>query len=101
MINPAKNSITLINGTEINYDILIIATGTRISPEETPGLKGELWQKNIFDFYLLYWAWGDLDYGSEYQSYWPDAVKENIESIVISTADKWVKENKKHCEQTI
>ena len=52
-INPAKNSITLINGTEINYDILIIATGTRISPEDTPGLKGELWQKNIFDFYTI------------------------------------------------
>src|SRR5450759_882890 len=36
-IDPEKNIITLINGTEIDYDILIIATGTRISPEDTPG----------------------------------------------------------------
>ena len=52
-IDPEKNIITLINGTEIDYDILIIATGTRISPEDTPGLKGELWQKNVFDFYTI------------------------------------------------
>ena len=37
----------------LKYDILIIATGTRIIPEETPGLKGELWHKNIFDFYTI------------------------------------------------
>jgi len=24
-------------------------------------------EKPIFDFYLLYWAWGDLDYGETYQ----------------------------------
>lgn len=57
------------------------------------------YEKNIFDFYLLYWAWDDLDYGNEVQSYWPDAVKENIETIVISTADKWVRENQKHYVQ--
>ena len=52
-IDPAQNKITLVNGSDINYDILIIATGTRISPEDTPGLKGELWQKMIFDFYTI------------------------------------------------
>ena len=52
-IDPLKNSVTLLNGTSINYDILIVATGTRITPEDTPGLKGELWQKNIFDFYTI------------------------------------------------
>jgi sulfide:quinone oxidoreductase len=52
-INPLNNTITLSNGNEINYDILIVATGTRISPEDTQGLKGELWQKNIFDFYTI------------------------------------------------
>ncbi|MGD0754605.1 MAG: FAD/NAD(P)-binding oxidoreductase [Bacteroidales bacterium] len=52
-IDPPHNNITLANGSEIAYDVLIIATGTRISPEETPGLKGELWQKNIFDFYTI------------------------------------------------
>jgi sulfide:quinone oxidoreductase len=52
-ILPAENKILLENGTEHNYDILIIATGTRISPEDTPGLKDGLWQKKIFDFYTL------------------------------------------------
>lgn len=52
-IDPAQNKISLVNGSEIIYDILIIATGTRISPEDTPGLKGELWQKMIFDFYTM------------------------------------------------
>lgn len=52
-INPEKNRVTLINGFEIDYDVLIIATGTRISPEDTPGLKGELWKKKIFDFYTI------------------------------------------------
>ncbi len=59
------------------------------------------YEKNIYDFYLLHWAWDDLDYGNEVQSYWPDAVKENIESIVISTADKWVKENQNYYAQQL
>src|SRR5690606_25129483 len=29
----------------------IIATGVDIAPEETAGLKGKLWQQDIFDFY--------------------------------------------------
>jgi len=37
----------------LNYDFLIIATGTRVDPSETPGLKGELWHKEIFDFYTI------------------------------------------------
>lgn len=52
-ISAAENKVSLTDGTSFDYDILIIATGTRICPEDTPGLKGELWQKNIFDFYTL------------------------------------------------
>jgi sulfide:quinone oxidoreductase len=52
-IDPSQNNVILKNGTTISYDILIVATGSRISPEDTPGLKGELWQKQIFDFYTL------------------------------------------------
>jgi hypothetical protein len=57
------------------------------------------YEKIIFDFYRLYWAWGDLDYGNDYQPYWPDAYKNNIEQIVIETAKKWVLENEKHYAQ--
>jgi sulfide:quinone oxidoreductase len=52
-IDAQNNKVTLANGEVLGYDILIIATGTRIIPEETPGLKGELWHKSIFDFYTI------------------------------------------------
>ncbi len=50
-IIPDKNEIILDNSKRLNYDILIIATGTKIAPEETEGMTGPMWHKNIFDFY--------------------------------------------------
>ena len=52
-IIPQENKVYLHDGTELVYDYLIIATGSEIAPEETEGLKGELWHKKIFDFYTL------------------------------------------------
>jgi sulfide:quinone oxidoreductase len=52
-IDPSKNSVSLVNGTDISYDVLIVATGSRITPEDTPGLKDVLWHKSIFDFYTI------------------------------------------------
>lgn len=52
-ILPEENKINIIDGRVINYDFLIIATGTQTRPEETPGLKDKLWYKNIFDFYTI------------------------------------------------
>lgn len=52
-IDPDNNRVVLQGGDILTYDILIIATGTRIIPEETPGLKEDLWHKNIFDFYTI------------------------------------------------
>ncbi len=51
-ILPEENKITLEDET-LNYDILIIATGSKIAPEETEGLLGPLWKKDIFDFYTF------------------------------------------------
>jgi sulfide:quinone oxidoreductase len=45
-----KNKIKLEH-EYLDYDILIIATGTKIAPEEIKGMKEEEWQKSIFDFY--------------------------------------------------
>ncbi len=53
MIEPDQNRVKLQNGQVLSYDFLIIATGTQINPDETEGLKGEGWYKNIFDFYTL------------------------------------------------
>ncbi|MCA9190666.1 MAG: NAD(P)/FAD-dependent oxidoreductase [Planctomycetales bacterium] len=52
-IVPDKNEVVLTNGKELQYDILIIATGTKIAPQEVSGMLGPLWQKDIFDFYTF------------------------------------------------
>ncbi len=70
-IEPTKNQVLLKNNQVVPYDYLIIATGAKINPEETEGLKGDLWYKNIFDFYTVegacalreffkYWEGGKL-----------------------------------------
>jgi sulfide:quinone oxidoreductase len=48
-----ENKVLLEGGKVLNYDFLIVATGTRVDPTETPGLKDELWYKEIFDFYTV------------------------------------------------
>lgn len=52
-ILPKENLIQLEDGKGIGYDILIIATGAKIAPEETAGMKGTEWQKSVFDFYTF------------------------------------------------
>jgi len=49
-IFPEKNSVKLAH-EYLTYDILIIATGTKIAPQEIEGMNGPKWHKNIFDFY--------------------------------------------------
>lgn len=51
-ILPEENKVALEDET-IDYDLLIIATGSKIAPEETEGLLGPLWKKDIFDFYTF------------------------------------------------
>ena len=53
VIEPDKNRVKLIDGTILSYDVLVIATGTDIHPEETPGLEGPEWHRSMFDFYSL------------------------------------------------
>lgn len=71
-IEPDKNRVKLVNDKRtISYDYLVIATGCKINPEETPGLLDESWHKTIYDFYtpegaaalaryLKYWKGGRL-----------------------------------------
>ena len=37
----------------LRYDVLIVASGSRIVPSETDGLTGPGWQEKMFDFYTL------------------------------------------------
>jgi sulfide:quinone oxidoreductase len=39
------------NGTTLGYDVLIVATGARLVPEETEGLEGPGWGEKVFTFY--------------------------------------------------
>ncbi len=52
-IDPQANQVSLSNGDTYAYDVLVIATGTELLPQETEGLTGTGWQENIFDFYSL------------------------------------------------
>ena len=51
LIVPEENKVSLANGIDLNYDILIVATGTKTAPDETDGMGGPEWYKSIFDFY--------------------------------------------------
>jgi len=51
LIEPQKNKVVLENGTDLEYHILIIATGTDIAPNEVAGLTDSGWQVDAFDFY--------------------------------------------------
>lgn len=48
-----ENYILVAEGEKLYYDVLIIATGTKIAPEETEGMKGEQWYQSVFDFYTF------------------------------------------------
>lgn len=52
-IEPKENRVILTNNRVITYDYLIIATGAKIKPDETEGMKEFNWHKNIFDFYTI------------------------------------------------
>jgi sulfide:quinone oxidoreductase len=52
LIEPDQNRVKLGNNRSINYDYLVVATGSYIRPELMTGLvDGGGWRKNIFDFY--------------------------------------------------
>lgn len=48
-----ENKIVLDGGEIMHYDLLIIATGAKIDPEEIEGMDGAEWQKSVFDFYTF------------------------------------------------
>lgn len=52
-VSPKENHVDMVDGRKLYYDILIVATGAKIAPEETQGMKGEEWQKSVFDFYTF------------------------------------------------
>jgi len=52
LIEPEQNRVKIAKDNRyLYYDYLIIATGTRPVPEETPGLTEGEWRQSIHDFY--------------------------------------------------
>jgi sulfide:quinone oxidoreductase len=49
----AVNEVHLDDGSVLPYDVLVVATGARLLPEETEGLTGPGWCERVFDFYSL------------------------------------------------
>ena len=52
-IAPDENRVVMQGGVTLPYDVLIVATGSRILPEQTQGLTGVGWKETAFDFYTL------------------------------------------------
>lgn len=52
-VETTANRVHLKSGRALDYDLLIVATGTRIAPEETEGMTGPGWRERVFDFYSL------------------------------------------------
>jgi len=52
-VDAEHNRVYLEDSRVLDYDVLIIATGTDIAPEEIDGMMGDHWHKSVFDFYTL------------------------------------------------
>ena len=52
-VDPSGQTVALANGDTLEYDELIITTGTHPTPSETPGLEGPAWRDTVHDFYTL------------------------------------------------
>ena len=52
-IETAEDKVYLDGGETIPYDVLVIATGASLLPEETEGLTGLGWEDRVFTFYTL------------------------------------------------
>jgi len=52
-VDPADHVVELADGRRLPWDVLIVATGARVAPEETEGLTGPGWGTSAFTFYDL------------------------------------------------
>lgn len=53
-VDPENNRVHLADSRTVDYDYLVIATGTTPRPDQTPGMNDPaLWHKSVFDFFTL------------------------------------------------
>src|SRR5213596_3078203 len=46
-----RDEVLLDDGSVLPYDVLIVASGVRLQPEETEGMTGPGWNERVFTFY--------------------------------------------------
>ncbi len=51
LVLPDENTVLLTDGTRLDYDYLVIATGTTPRPDQTPGMADGEWRESIHEFY--------------------------------------------------
>ena len=52
-IEAEANKVHLEGGGTLDYDVLIVATGTEPRPEETEGMTGADWRERVHEFYTF------------------------------------------------
>jgi sulfide:quinone oxidoreductase len=50
-VDTELGEVSVGHGMTLAYDVLIVATGARLVPEETDGMTGEGWLESVFPFY--------------------------------------------------
>jgi sulfide:quinone oxidoreductase len=53
VVEPEASRVKLMDGTTLDYDYLVIASGTTPRPDQTPGLDSPAYGDTIHDFYTL------------------------------------------------
>jgi len=51
-VDPVRREVHA-GGGRVPYDLLVIASGSRIRPDQTEGMLGDDWKKRVFDFYTV------------------------------------------------
>jgi sulfide:quinone oxidoreductase len=52
-VETDRRRVVLADGSQLAYDLLVIATGAGIRPQETAGLLSPHWHETVHDFYTL------------------------------------------------
>jgi sulfide:quinone oxidoreductase len=53
LVSLLEQRVYLDDGTALDYDALVVATGARLLPDETEGMLGAGWNESVFTFYDL------------------------------------------------
>lgn len=53
VVDPEAHQVVLTDGRRLDYEQLVIASGTTPRPDQTPGMTGPSWRRTIHEFYTL------------------------------------------------